>query len=95
MIHGNDILLDANDDLLITNGDLTIGDSVTQEIGILLRLSQGDLKSDPLLGPNLVRMINGKESKTEARTAVKLHLARDGKDYEDVKSIISINNTAL
>lgn len=86
-----DALLDANDDLLIENGDFVIGESLTQEVGIILRLNQGQLKSDPLLGPNLVRLINSKASTQDIQTMVKTHLARDGKDYEQVKQLMQLN----
>lgn len=86
----NDILLDDNDDLKFFNGDFTIGNSLTQEVGILLRLNQGDLKSDPILGPNLIRMINGKLDAEEIKRSIKINLARDGKDYDEIKQYIQI-----
>lgn len=86
-----DIKLDINDDLGITDGDFTIGESLSQDVGIILRLNQGDLKSDPVLGPNLMRLINSKVSQQELQTIIKLHLERDGKDYNEVKNIMQIN----
>ena len=54
-----DILLDENDDLKILNGDFDIGESEMQEVGIILRLRQGELKSDPILGANLQHFMKG------------------------------------
>lgn len=89
-----DILLDENNDLIIRNGDFQIGDSLSQEVSIILGLAQGELKSDPLLGPNLTLLMNSKANKTRVQTRVKLHLKRDGKDYEQIKKMIKVNATA-
>lgn len=45
-----DILLDLNNDLLINNGDFTIGDSNEQHIDMLLKTNIGDWKQSPLTG---------------------------------------------
>ena len=86
-----DILLDNNDDLAIENGDFLLGESLDQEVGIIIRLNQGDLKSDPILGPGLFRMINSNATDAEVKDKIKLHLERDGKNYEDIKEAIKIN----
>jgi hypothetical protein len=91
MIKEFDILLGADDDLITANGDLVIGECFTQEVGALVRLNQGELKSDPLLGPSLLRMINSNANQQEVQTLLKLHLERDGKNYDDVKGIIQLN----
>lgn len=86
-----DILLDEEADLLVENGDLSLGESFMQEVGCILKLNQGDLKSDPILGPNLVRLINSSVSEDELQSIVKTNLARDNKDYDEVKKIMIIN----
>ena len=83
-----DILLNSDDDLLFRDGDFVVGESVTQEVGIILRLNQGELKQDPLLGPNLVQMIKSEATSNEVRTKVKLHLQRDGQNYEEIRKQI-------
>jgi hypothetical protein len=85
-----DILLDDMDDLRVLGGDLVIGESYTQEVGIILRINQGEVKSDPLIGANLIRMIRTDVATDELRKQVKLHLSRDGKNYEDVKELINL-----
>ncbi|CDF80564.1 conserved hypothetical protein [Formosa agariphila KMM 3901] len=90
-----DILLDDTDDLLIENGDFKIGDSLTQEVGIILRMNQGELKEDPLLGANLLKFINSSVDNNELQTKVKLHLQRDGKNYEDIKNYITLKSNTL
>lgn len=89
-----DINLDLDDDLGITDGDFTIGESLSQDVGIILRLNQGDLKSDPILGPNLIQLIKSNVSQQELQTIIKLHLERDGKDYNEVKNIMQINTNS-
>jgi hypothetical protein len=90
MIKEFDLMLDADDDLLL-NGDLVIGESFVQEVGIIVRLNQGELKSDPLLGPNLITMTNGKVSALEVKTKLKVHLERDNKSFEDAEKALRIN----
>lgn len=85
-----DVLLDANNDLRIENGDFVIGDSLDQEVAALLQLRQGELKEDPLLGPDLFRLIHTNATEAELKQAVKMHLARDGKDYEDLKERLKL-----
>lgn len=90
MNYENDILLDANDDLIIVNGDFAIGESVLQEVGIILRLNSGELKSDPILAPNLIQLINAKASAQEFEERVRLFLKRDNKEYDDMKKLINL-----
>ncbi len=74
-----DILLDDNTgDLAIKGGDLFVGDSLDQEVGLILRLNQGELKSDPLLGPNLTSLLKGSDNERIKRK-IKLNLELDGK----------------
>lgn len=86
-----DFLLNDSNELIIRNGDLAISESTIQEVALVLELNQGELKSDPILGPNLFRHINAKGNKSTIETKVRLHLARDGKDYDKIKSYIEIN----
>ena len=81
----NDILLDEGGDVRIDNGDFVVGESLDQEVQIILELAQGELKEDPLLGADLFRMINSNATEAELKQRVKVHLARDGKDYEALK----------
>lgn len=91
MIQDNtDILLDDEDNILIANGDLVIGKSYWQEVKNIVRLIPGQLKETPMLGPNLVRMINSNVSELELKTVLKRHLEADGKDYDDIKDKLSL-----
>lgn len=88
----NDILLDNTDDCLFENGDFAVGESTIQEVGLLLRLNQGESKEDPIIGPSLIRLIKSKVSMSAVRSLVKKHLIRDGKNYEEIKKYITLNN---
>lgn len=89
MSYETDILLDENDDLIIVDGDFVIDESVLQEVGIILRLNSGDLKSDPVLAPNLIQLVNSKENSQEFEDRVRIHLKRDNKNYNEIKELIS------
>jgi len=86
-----DILLDYNDDVKLINGDFAIGDSTWQDVAIIIKMNQGELKSDPILGASLIRKMRTNSHKEEIEQTVKLHLARDGKSYNDLKNQIEIN----
>jgi hypothetical protein len=90
MDNHNDLMLDDLHDLIIANGDFVIGENILQEVGIIIRLNSGDLKSDPVLGPNLIQLINSKEDPQEFEERVRIHLARDNKNYEDIKKLINV-----
>ena len=83
-----DILLTAENDLQIVNGEFVIGDSFMQEVGIILQMSQGELKSDPLIGANLTTKIRGVQNDAKIRRLIETQMELDGKDYEDIKDKI-------
>ncbi|MBU2923061.1 hypothetical protein KO504_17055 [Winogradskyella psychrotolerans] len=90
MVTATDIVLDDNDDITFVNGDFAVGESLTQEVSLILRASQGEWKSDPLIGANLIQLINSNVDDTKLKTRVKLHLQRDGKDYNAIKDFINL-----
>lgn len=87
---GKDILLDENGDLAIANGDFVIGDSIDQEVAALLQLNKGELKEFPILGPNLIELINSNTSELELKQIIKTELKRDGKSYQELKERIKL-----
>lgn len=88
------MLLDENDDLLFdSNGELVLGDCDLQEVGIIARINKGEVKSDPLLGPNLIELIHDNANKNELKQRMKIALARDGKDFEEFREMISQKTT--
>ena len=87
----NDFLLNGDNELIIKDGDFVVGDSEMQEVGLLIGLNQGALKSDPILGVNLITNMRGSQREERIKRALKLNLAMDNKDYETIKSKIKIN----
>lgn len=85
-----DLLLNDENDIQIANGDFVIGESLTQEVALILKSSQGEWKSDPLTGANLIQLINSNVDETSLRKRVKLHLQRDNKDYNEIKELINL-----
>jgi hypothetical protein len=54
-----DLLLNSDFDLDIQNGDMVLGESDAQNINLLIRLSQGNIKQHPLVGFGEERLLNG------------------------------------
>lgn len=79
-----DILLDPDFEDRIEAGDFAIGDGTLDDCNIILKLNTGDLKSDVMLGPTLIRMINSNTSPTQMKQEMKLHLNRDNKYPKEI-----------
>jgi hypothetical protein len=88
----SDILLDENGDLAIASGDFVIGESLDQEVAVILQMNKGDLKEFPILGPNLIRLVNSNTSAIELKQIIKSELKRDGKSYQELKERIQLTN---
>lgn len=84
----NDILISDENGIKVINGDFDIGDSEIQEVGLILQSTQGEWKSDPLLGPNLFRFIKAKTNRAEIEREVAIHLAMDNKSFKTLKTKI-------
>lgn len=84
------IVLTPDGDVSVVNRHLVVSDTLLQDASIALQLKQGELKEDPLLGPNLVRLIRSKPDKVEMERLVKIHLSRAGIEYENIKSKLNI-----
>lgn len=85
----NDLILTEGFDLEIANGDFVIGESIEQEVVLILKSNQGEWKNDPFLGCNLIQLVNAKSNKTEIEKRVRIQLERDGKDYNSIKNGLS------
>lgn len=72
-----DILTDSNHDLLITNGDLTVGNSDMQHVESILLAYPGEYKNSPLTGVGIGRYSNGIMDRTIERT-IRVALKADG-----------------
>lgn len=95
MNYSYDILLNKDNDLDIASGDFVVAESTLQEVGIIIQLNPGELKSDPVLAPSLVQLLNSNAKPQEIKERLSLHLLRDGKNYDDVKELINFNTIQL
>lgn len=77
-----DVLLDDDGDDSFGNGDFQVGDGRVDDCAIIFRLNTGSLKSDPILAPNLIQMINRKNGSVEIEKALRINLERDNKRYK-------------
>ena len=93
------ILLDENGGLLIKprrgadgkiTGGLVVGDNAVQCAGLVLQMSQGELKEDPIIGANLVRSMRGKIDRDKLKYEIETAITRAGIRIEDVKNEINI-----
>lgn len=85
------ILLDNDFELVAIGGGLPIGNTTMQEVGIIMGMNQGELKSDPILGPNLTRMMRSNRNRSRLQQAVRTHLERDRKDNDVILEYLRIN----
>ena len=91
------ILLTSEFDLMIKpvkkNGliisGLVVGDSMDQDVVVILKLQQGELKEDPLCGAGLTKFMRGKYDKSQIDDRIRIHLTRMGIDYEEYKKRLS------
>lgn len=87
------ILFGEDGDLQVEAGTLKMGDTIIQEVALILGLNPAELKRDPILGPALVTRIRGSFKESELQQVIRLHLQRDGKRYEDIQKFIALNTT--
>lgn len=86
-----DILVSENNDLELIAGDFSMGESLLQEVGLILQSQQGNWKSDPLVGANMVELIKGKHNRTAVEKRIKIQLERDGKDYDTIRKLLRLH----
>ena len=51
---------------------------------------KGDLKEDPIFGPNLIALLKSNISEIEVKQIIKNQLKRDGKSYQKLKERINL-----
>lgn len=87
----DDILLDENFDLIISDGDFAIGESELQEVANILKSVEGNFKANPLIGANMEQYIRQGDNKSKIEQRVRIALKRDNKDYMSIKQKLTIN----
>ena len=70
---------------------LVIGNNTDQCAALVLQMSQGELKEDPLLGVGLTKYIRGKFSQSQVDQRIRSHFTRAGINYEEYKGRMSKN----
>lgn len=88
---GKGILLTAENNLLIISRRLIVGDSKMQEVALILQMNQGEQKFEPVLGANLIQYSKTKVKNFDIESRVKIHLALDDKQYDQIKQQIKDN----
>lgn len=86
--HNIDVLLDTDGDDLVRAGDFAIGDCIADDCLIIFKLNTGALKSDPLLAPNLIKLINDNSGSSSIQKALRINLQRDNKIFKR----LNVNN---
>jgi hypothetical protein len=79
-----DILLDENNDLLITNGDLTIGDADKQNQKLILTTHKGEWKEKPEVGAAVQEMLSD-DNFSQYIIEAKKQLEYDGMQVDDIR----------
>lgn len=85
-----DLLLGAGGELVIRNGTFLTGESLTQEVAVLMLTCKGELKADPLTGCDLVRRTNARLTTSQLHALVRVQLERDGKDFDRLQAGINL-----
>ena len=91
----DDVLLDSDGDDSIKSGDFELGDGSEDDCVIILKLNRGALKSDPLMGPNLITMMNKKYGSSDIIQAIRIAFERDGKRPKNLSIVGGQINIAL
>jgi len=76
---------------------MKIGNRKMQDAYIALSVSQGEVKSDPVVGANLARMIRGGANMEKIRKTIEISLESVGIRFEDIKNQLDllINNNKV
>lgn len=85
-----DFLLGDDGDLQVRNGDFVTGESLTQEVALIMLTNKGEIRHDPLCGCDLLKMTNARITRARFERLVRVQLERDGKNWSDVKDGINL-----
>jgi len=73
-----DIMLDANKDLAVVNGDFVRDESTAQHIGLLLESEKSDWRASPISGVGIRGSISDDGSLLQLQGSIQEELERDG-----------------
>ncbi len=89
------ILLDDNNDLKISvkrnsegkiTSGLVVGERLIQDAYMVLTCNQGEIKEDPIVGANLVKLMRGSDNKEKIRKTIEISLKRVNINLSDIES---------
>jgi hypothetical protein len=84
MAKSRDILLNDDNELLISKGDFVTGDSDEQHVSLIIRSSPGDWKQHPLVGVGIIKEINSPETaQTKENLSKRIKGQLEFDDYEN------------
>lgn len=83
----DDILLDDTGDDLVVDGDFAVGDGRLDDCLILFSLNKGEIKDEPFLGPNAVRLMNNHRGGMILRKELSIALRMDSKEYKKLEVV--------
>ncbi len=84
MAVSHDILLDKNNDLLVIDGDFSIGNSEQQETNLLLNTFVGNWFQYPLVGLGIINYLAGNENALVIEQLIKKQMENDGFIVENI-----------
>ena len=77
MAEVTDILTDEEGDLMVVNGDFSVGESTVQHQGDLIVACEGEYKQDPMTGVGAVNFVDD-EGPSEFLRKVRIQFTKDG-----------------
>lgn len=92
MAEARGILVDDKGEIIIRHGTLAIGETITQEVALLLLTNKGEIRHDVLCGCDLRRYMNARIKRSELERIVRLQVERDGKNWADIKGGINVRS---
>lgn len=84
------ILVSDSGELVIRNGTLAVGDTLSQDVALLMLTNKGEIRHDMFTGCDLLRRTNSRMSRSEFERIVRVQVERDGKQWHAIKDGIRL-----
>lgn len=84
MAKNTDILIDNDIDLIVSCGDLTVGDSTLQNQYLILAAQKGEFKEHPMVGAGISDCVNDDDA-TYWKHRINEELKRDGMTVSEIR----------
>ena len=89
-----DFILDESGEMQIRGGDFVTGESLTQDVALIMLTNKGEVRHDLLCGCDLRKRTNTRMTASQFERIVKVQIERDGKNYADLKNGIKLRTNA-